>query len=152
MFVFCEQNARYDGYEPTDQTIMNFWTVFYELNEEKKKHFLGKSIPASTFKLKKKILCSISPKNDFYWAHLHSSTAMYFIFTAFLTGSDRVSVGGLRTRRIIIKDNGHQNPDDYFPDPCTCFLVLNLPNYSSIDILREKLLHAITCHEGFGTW
>ncbi|KAK6494154.1 putative E3 ubiquitin-protein ligase HERC4 [Huso huso] len=106
-----EKNARYDGYEPTDQTIMNFWTVFYELNEEKKKHFL-----------------------------------------AFLTGSDRVSVGGLRTRRIIIKDNGHQNPDDYFPDPCTCFLVLNLPNYSSIDILREKLLHAITCHEGFGTW
>ncbi|MGH0132131.1 UNVERIFIED_CONTAM: hypothetical protein FKN15_049992 [Acipenser sinensis] len=35
-----EKNARYDGYEPTDQTIMNFWTVFYELNEEKKKHFL----------------------------------------------------------------------------------------------------------------
>ncbi|XP_041115662.1 probable E3 ubiquitin-protein ligase HERC4 isoform X2 [Polyodon spathula] len=104
-----EKNARYDGYEPTDQTIMNFWTVFYELNEEKKKHFL-----------------------------------------AFLTGSDRVSVGGLRTCRIIIKDYGYLNPDDFFPDPSTCFLVLNLPNYSSIDILREKLLQAITCHEGFG--
>ncbi|XP_019408260.1 PREDICTED: E3 ISG15--protein ligase HERC5-like isoform X1 [Crocodylus porosus] len=35
-----EKNANYINYEKTDQTIKNFWAVFHELPEEKKKNFL----------------------------------------------------------------------------------------------------------------
>ncbi|XP_066487811.1 E3 ISG15--protein ligase HERC5-like isoform X2 [Tiliqua scincoides] len=36
-----EKNAVYFGYEKSDETIQNFWTVFHDLPEEKKKHFLA---------------------------------------------------------------------------------------------------------------
>lgn len=36
-----EKNANYKGYEPTDENIRNFWMVFHELDEERKKHFLA---------------------------------------------------------------------------------------------------------------
>ncbi|NXR85282.1 HERC4 ligase, partial [Hypocryptadius cinnamomeus] len=35
-----EKNVIYIQYEKSDQTIKNFWTVFHELPEEKKKMFL----------------------------------------------------------------------------------------------------------------
>ncbi|RXN01912.1 putative E3 ubiquitin-protein ligase HERC3 [Acipenser ruthenus] len=35
-----EKNANYKGYEPTDENIRNFWMVFHELDEERKKNFL----------------------------------------------------------------------------------------------------------------
>uniref|UniRef100_A0A8C4Y2T0 HECT domain-containing protein n=2 Tax=Gopherus evgoodei TaxID=1825980 RepID=A0A8C4Y2T0_9SAUR len=36
-----EENTKYKDYEKSDQTIKNFWTVFHELPEEKKKNFLA---------------------------------------------------------------------------------------------------------------
>ncbi|NWS89948.1 HERC4 ligase, partial [Toxostoma redivivum] len=36
-----EKNVMYGGYDKLDQTIRNFWTVFHELPEEKKKMFLA---------------------------------------------------------------------------------------------------------------
>ncbi|XP_066574472.1 probable E3 ubiquitin-protein ligase HERC4 [Amia ocellicauda] len=108
-WTVLEKTTKYGGYDSTDKTVRNFWSVFYGLEEEKKKHFL-----------------------------------------AFLTGSDRLSVGGLRTVRMTIWNNGYQNPDDYFPEVSTCVRALNLPDYSNISILRKQLLHVLTLHEGFG--
>ncbi|NXD87050.1 HERC4 ligase, partial [Halcyon senegalensis] len=36
-----EKNVRYSFYKKSDQTIRNFWAVFHELPEEKKKMFLA---------------------------------------------------------------------------------------------------------------
>nr|XP_056711168.1 E3 ISG15--protein ligase HERC5-like [Euleptes europaea] len=36
-----EKNAKYNGYEESDETIKNFWAVFHDLPEEKKKDFLA---------------------------------------------------------------------------------------------------------------
>ncbi|NWV25214.1 HERC4 ligase, partial [Origma solitaria] len=36
-----EKNVMYGQYTKLDQTIRNFWTVFHELSEEKKKMFLA---------------------------------------------------------------------------------------------------------------
>ncbi|XP_032623522.1 E3 ISG15--protein ligase HERC5-like isoform X2 [Chelonoidis abingdonii] len=36
-----EENTKYKDYKKSDQTIKNFWTVFHELPEEKKKNFLA---------------------------------------------------------------------------------------------------------------
>ncbi|NXX19574.1 HERC4 ligase, partial [Podargus strigoides] len=35
------KNVRYSQYKQSDRTIRNFWTVFHELPEEKKKMFLA---------------------------------------------------------------------------------------------------------------
>ncbi|CAF3302124.1 unnamed protein product [Rotaria socialis] len=69
-------------------------------------------------------------------------------FLRFTTGSDRAPIGGLARLKLIISRNG---PDtDRLPTAHTCFNVFLLPDYSSIDKLREKLLIAINNAEGFG--
>ncbi|KAM6971949.1 putative E3 ubiquitin-protein ligase HERC3 [Aplochiton taeniatus] len=65
-------------------------------------------------------------------------------FLIFLTASDRLPRGRCSTLQIEIKELSKENPDEHYPEAETCFNVLQLPNYSSIDILREKLLHSIT--------
>ncbi|XP_041043914.1 uncharacterized protein LOC121277979 [Carcharodon carcharias] len=103
-----EQNANYKGYTQTDKTIRNFWEVFENLAEEKKKQFL-----------------------------------------AFLSGSERIPVGGIQSFRITILNSRSSEPDSSYPRAYTCTRTLDLPNYSSIEILREKLLHAMEFSEEF---
>ncbi|XP_078385990.1 putative E3 ubiquitin-protein ligase HERC4 [Cetorhinus maximus] len=97
-----EQNANYDGYTQTDKTIRNFWEVFENLAEEKKKEFL-----------------------------------------AFLSGSEMIPAAGIQSFRITIFNSRSSEPDSSYPRGYTCTRTLDLPNYSSIEILREKLLHAL---------
>ncbi|XP_061107084.1 probable E3 ubiquitin-protein ligase HERC3 isoform X1 [Conger conger] len=106
-----EKNALYEAYEPTDKNIQNFWTVFFELSEEKKKDFLS-----------------------------------------FMTGSDRLPIGGLASIKITIVNQNKPNPDDFYPVANTCYRCLYLPNYSSIHVLREKFVHAISFYEEFGEY
>ncbi|RUS72176.1 hypothetical protein EGW08_020071 [Elysia chlorotica] len=66
----------------------------------------------------------------------------------FTTGTDRVPVGGLSQLKMIVARNG---PDsDRLPTSHTCFNVLLLPEYSSEDRLRDRLLKAINYSKGFG--
>lgn len=37
---------------------------------------------------------------------------------------------------------GDGNPDQYLPKAATCFFALELPDYSSREVMREKLLYA----------
>ncbi|XP_018611660.2 probable E3 ubiquitin-protein ligase HERC4 isoform X2 [Scleropages formosus] len=103
------KNAKYKSYEPTDENIQNFWSVFTELSEQQKKNFLS-----------------------------------------YMTGSDRLPVGGLSRLHLTIANANKADPDIYYPVASTCYSILYLPNYSSIDILREKFLHAIKFYEEFG--
>jgi ubiquitin-protein ligase E3 A len=86
----------------------------------------------------------------------------------FVTGSDRSPVGGLSTLMIVISKNG---PDsDRLPTAHTWYVStdygsyvsflriilgsfnhLLLPEYSSLEKLRERLAIAINHSEGFGT-
>ncbi|CAF2317173.1 unnamed protein product [Rotaria sp. Silwood2] len=69
-------------------------------------------------------------------------------FLRFTTGSDRAPIGGLARLKLIISRNG---PDtDRLPTAHTCFNALLLPDYSSIEKLREKLSIAIDNAAGFG--
>ncbi|XP_050539667.1 E3 ubiquitin-protein ligase TRIP12 isoform X2 [Daktulosphaira vitifoliae] len=65
-------------------------------------------------------------------------------FLRFVTGAPRLPVGGFKSLspaltivRRIFEDN--DNPDNYLPSVMTCVNYLKLPDYSSIDIMREKL-------------
>mmetsp|Transcript_6882 Transcript_6882/g.12318 ORF Transcript_6882/g.12318 Transcript_6882/m.12318 type:complete len:1801 (-) Transcript_6882:1695-7097(-) len=76
-------------------------------------------------------------------------------FMRFITGTPRLPVGGLRAlnpRLTIVKrvpDSG-LGPDDSLPSVMTCTNYLKLPDYSSREILREKLCYAM--NEGHGSF
>ncbi|XP_026674769.1 ubiquitin-protein ligase E3A isoform X1 [Ceratina calcarata] len=66
----------------------------------------------------------------------------------FTTGSDRVPVGGLSRLKMVIARHG---PDsDRLPTAHTCYNVLLLPDYSTIEKLQDRLLKAINYSKGFG--
>lgn len=46
--------------------------------------------------------------------------------------------------QTAVGDDANQKPDSYLPKAHTCFFSLNLPNYSSKEILKAKLLYAIS--------
>ncbi|KAJ1728971.1 hypothetical protein LPJ61_003753 [Coemansia biformis] len=66
----------------------------------------------------------------------------------FATSSDRVPIGGLSKLHFVIAKNGGDS--DRLPTSHTCFNVLLLPEYATMEKLRERLLTAIHNSEGFG--
>lgn len=84
-----------------------------------------------------------------FWDVLHTLTEEQkkkFLF--FTTGCDRAPIGGLGKLHLVITRHG---PDsDRLPSAHTCFNHLLLPEYSSKEKLRERLLTALGNAEGFG--
>uniref|UniRef100_A0A8C9S1I7 E3 ubiquitin-protein ligase n=1 Tax=Scleropages formosus TaxID=113540 RepID=A0A8C9S1I7_SCLFO len=73
------------------------------------------------------------------------------LFLQFVTGSPRLPVGGFRSLNppltIVRKTcEATENPDDFLPSVMTCVNYLKLPDYSSMEIMRQKLL--IAAREG----
>ena len=65
-------------------------------------------------------------------------------FLQFVTGSPRLPVGGLKSLTppltIVRKTNeSGDSADDYLPSVMTCVNYLKLPDYSTIEIMRNKL-------------
>ncbi|XP_062419391.1 ubiquitin-protein ligase E3A isoform X2 [Pungitius pungitius] len=84
-----------------------------------------------------------------FWETIHSfGEEQKRLFLQFTTGTDRAPVGGLGKLKMIIAKNGSDT--DRLPTSHTCFNALLLPEYSSKDKLRERLLKAITYAKGFG--
>ncbi|KAJ8000716.1 hypothetical protein DPEC_G00183240 [Dallia pectoralis] len=74
-------------------------------------------------------------------------------FLTFLTGTDRLPRGkSLSRMQMTIFHLPSADPDECYPKAQTCNVKLGLPNYSSVDILRDKLLHAITYCDVFGDY
>lgn len=75
-------------------------------------------------------------------------------FIRFVTGSQRLPVGGMKglePHMTVMKRTGEkENEDTDLPTTSTCTYLLKLPSYSTKDIMRSKLLMAITnCQESF---
>lgn len=66
----------------------------------------------------------------------------------FVCGSSRAPLGGLGRLRFKITLNG--DDDKFLPTSHTCFNVLMLPNYSTKEVLQDRLFKAIQYNEGFG--
>ena len=96
--------------------------------------------------------CRVSPtnKNGSFFV-LQPEVIEHRTSFSFLDGNEPVRsfrIGGLARLKLIISRNG---PDtDRLPTAHTCFNAFLLPDYSSMDKLREKLLIAINNAEGFG--
>jgi len=66
------------------------------------------------------------------------------MFLQFVTGCPRLPVGGLKRLNppltIVRKTiEGTMNPDSYLPSVMTCVNYLKLPDYSTVDIMSERL-------------
>jgi len=74
-------------------------------------------------------------------------------FLQFITGSPRLPVGGLRSlvppltivRKSVevVSSSTNINADSYLPSVMTCVNYLKLPDYSSLNIMKEKLCKAM---------
>ena len=77
------------------------------------------------------------------------------LFTKFITGCERLPAGGLSSlypkltiaKRLV---NGKGKPDDSLPSIMTCTHYFKLPQYSSQEIMKKKILQAI--NEGQNTF
>lgn len=71
-------------------------------------------------------------------------------FLHFITGSDRVPIGGISKLHLTIQSI--DQPSQNLPSSQTCFTLLRIPNsYSNKEILQQKLLVALDFGEkGFG--
>lgn len=65
----------------------------------------------------------------------------------FLTGSDRIPILGMKSLKLVIQPTS--GGEHYLPVAHTCFNLLDLPKYTSLETLREKLLQAIDHNQGF---
>ncbi|XP_012279942.1 ubiquitin-protein ligase E3A isoform X2 [Orussus abietinus] len=84
-----------------------------------------------------------------FWQVAHSlSPESQRKLLQFTTGSDRVPVGGLSRLKMVIARHGSDS--DRLPIAHTCFNVLLLPDYSSLEKLQDRLLKAINYSKGFG--
>mmetsp|Transcript_30810 Transcript_30810/g.94754 ORF Transcript_30810/g.94754 Transcript_30810/m.94754 type:complete len:206 (-) Transcript_30810:6-623(-) len=70
-------------------------------------------------------------------------------FLAFCTGSDVAPAGGLQDLRLLVQKHGEE-PTMRLPVAHTCFNLLLLPRYSSVEKLRTMLITAVEWTEGFG--
>ncbi|KAK2784285.1 Ubiquitin fusion degradation protein 4 [Onygenales sp. PD_12] len=76
-------------------------------------------------------------------------------FLQFVTGSPKLPIGGFKSLTpmftvVCRPSDPPYLPDDYLPSVMTCVNYLKLPDYSNIEILRERLNVAI--HEGQGAF
>ncbi|KAL5000105.1 hypothetical protein BDV10DRAFT_183699 [Aspergillus recurvatus] len=76
-------------------------------------------------------------------------------FLQFVTGSPKLPIGGFKSLTPIFTvvcrpSEPPYLPDDYLPSVMTCVNYLKLPDYSSLDVLRERL--SIAIKEGQGAF
>jgi ubiquitin-protein ligase E3 A len=91
---------------------------------------------------------SYSPHDDvikWLWSTVHSlSNEQQKKFLQFCTGTTRAPILGLgRARFCVQRSGGDDDADARMPVAHTCHSTLDLPPYSSIDILRKRLVWAI---------
>ena len=84
-----------------------------------------------------------------FWSIIHSLTLeQKQKFLLFVTGSSKSPIGGLAKLGMKIQRMG---PDsELLPTSHTCFNTLLLPEYNSIEKLKDRLIKAINECEGFG--
>jgi hypothetical protein len=66
----------------------------------------------------------------------------------FVTASDRVPVGGMRNLQFTLQKNGVG--DGHLPTSYTCYGILLLPEYTSKEVMKEKLAMSLDNAKGFG--
>lgn len=80
-----------------------------------------------------------------FWQIMHAfNNEERSAFVRFTWGRSRLPLNAASfTQRFKIQSFNKSPPDSYFPLAHTCFFSIELPRYSSLEVMREKLLYAI---------
>lgn len=129
-----EAIARYDaGFTPNDPLIKDFWSIVHSWASP------PSAVETSTTPWS-------VPQDD--RNAQEAGQAKIRGLLEFVTASDRLPAGGESRVTFLIQKNG--SGDERLPTSMTCFGHLLLPEYSSREILEEKLLKAVENAKGFG--
>lgn len=146
------------NFENNNKKIKNINWIFFKLE----RLFCGSSYQEWTTKL-------LNECTRCDHGFTHESTAVKYLFEImcsfnsdeqrqflqFITGSPRLPVGGLRSlvppltivrksvEAVASSTSSSSSADQYLPSVMTCVNYLKLPDYSSIDIMKEKLFKAM---------
>jgi E3 ubiquitin-protein ligase HERC2 len=90
--------------------------------------------------------CSASdPHIGYFWQVMKDfSNDERSAFIRFTWGRSRLPLTAAAFSQRLKLQSFHKTPaDQYFPVSHTCFFSIELPTYSSVEVMREKLLYAI---------
>lgn len=81
-----------------------------------------------------------------FWDVLHGMTNKErALYLRFVWGRARLpATASELPRKHRINRLQKDDPDGYYPTSHTCFFAIDLPQYSSQEVLRQRLLYAIT--------
>jgi hypothetical protein len=89
-----------------------------------------------------------SPQTNWFWNFVSDLTTRdKRRLLAFVSGSDRVPVGGLGQMRLVLV---RTEDITKLPVARTCFAALELPAYLTEAVMYERLSFALEHSEGFG--
>lgn len=146
-FYLFLQSTEYKGeYWKDHPTIRLFWEVFHSLPLEKKKQFLCKYF--CFCQLMNSLFFFIIAIDLYFEIQFKKLNAKQCLLPqVFLTGSDRIPILGMKNLKLVIQPTS--GGEHYLPVAHTCFNLLDLPKYKSLETLCEKLLQAIDHNQGF---
>lgn len=80
--------------------------------------------------------------------------SLHFCFSGFLTGFRRVPILGMNQIQMKIRGKHIFSSvhDQHFPESLTCHCILELPCYSTKEIMRDRLIAALNPERGFLDW
>eukprot|EP01012_Entosiphon_sulcatum_P008571 TRINITY_DN14699_c0_g1_i1.p1 TRINITY_DN14699_c0_g1~~TRINITY_DN14699_c0_g1_i1.p1 ORF type:complete len:4388 (+),score=508.78 TRINITY_DN14699_c0_g1_i1:36-13199(+) len=89
-------------------------------------------------------LVPADPRVQYFWQVVSEFTSRdWRAFMRFVSGRERAPTR-LKIMPLHPPSSSHPLSDDhYLPGASTCFFWISLPKYSSVDVMREKLLYAI---------
>ena len=116
-----QRNTEYDeDVSPDDPHVQSFWRVLRSFTSEQRQQFLR-----------------------FVWARSRLPPTAAEFTQKFKMQAALTEAGATTSDPNSDGNDVVNNPDMFLPKAHTCFFSINLPKYSSDEIMREKLLYAI---------
>lgn len=133
-FRELEKVTQYDGgFERESETVQHFWEIMYELPT----------------RLQRKFLTFVTGCDRVRILILHGDGHYSRSVVAFY--NMQAPIGGLSKLSFTIQKHGtRETASERLPAASTCFNILLLPDYGDKDMLKDRLMTAITETEGFG--
>lgn len=130
-FEDLEKITEYDGgYDKDSETVRAFWETLYELPTHLQRKFLTFATGCD---------------------RVSNAISIGHIQSIMNTLSVQAPIGGLSKLNFKIQKHGsRETAEGRLPAASTCFNILLLPDYGDKNLLKDRLLKAITETEGFG--
>jgi len=139
-YLVCNERLIKQLFHPRELELLTIGSPVLDFHELERVTVYGEGYTAKT------------PVVRWFWDTVHSLDAEYKRkFLQFCTGTTRAPIQGLGHIKFAIQRSGTPDTaDTRLPVAHVCVNLLDLPPYSSLEVLRARLLVAICETDGFG--